>query len=131
MRRARVLLRDDRGSAVVEITMVAGLLTLVVLSVMQLALGLHVRNVLQDAAAEGARYGALAGSSPAAGVDRAQALIETAIGADYAQSVSATTTTVAGHPALQLTVQAPLPVLGLIGPTTLEVQGSAALETLE
>lgn len=124
-------LRDDRGSAVAEFTMVVGLLTLVVLSVMQLALGLHVRNVLQDAAAEGARYGALAGSSPAAGVDRAQALIETAIGSDYAQSISAATTTVAGHPSLQLTVQAPLPVLGLVGPTTLEVRGSAALETVE
>lgn len=124
-------LRDDRGSAVAEFTMVVGLLTLVVLSVMQLALGLHVRNVLQDAAAEGARYGALAGSSPAAGVDRAQALIETAIGSDYAQTITASTTTVAGHPALRLTVQAPLPVLGLIGPTTLEVQGSAALETLD
>lgn len=124
-------LRDERGSAVAELTMVVGLLTLVVLSVMQLALGLHVRNVLQDAAAEGARYGALAGSTPAAGVDRAQVLIETAIGSDYAQSVTAATTTVAGHPALQLTVQAPLPVLGLVGPTTLEVQGSAALETLD
>lgn len=124
-------LRDDRGSAVAEFTMVVGLLTLVVLSVMQLALGLHVRNVLQDAAAEGARFGALAGSTPAAGVDRAQALIETAIGSDYAQSISAATTTVAGHPALQLTVQAPLPVLGLVGPTTLEVRGSAALETVE
>lgn len=129
MRHGRSL-RDDRGSAVAEFTMVVGLLTLVVLSVMQLALGLHVRNVLQDAAAEGARYGALAGSSPAAGVDRAQALIETAIGSDYAQSITASTTTVAGHPALRLTVQAPLPVLGLVGPTTLEVQGSAALETL-
>lgn len=124
-------LRDDRGSAMAEFTMVVGLLTLVVLSVMQLALGLHVRNVLQDAAAEGARYGALVGSSPAAGIDRTRALIETAIGSDYARSITAATTTVAGHPALRLTVQAPLPVLGLVGPTTLEVQGSAALETLD
>lgn len=123
-------LRDDRGSAIAEFTMVAGLLTLIVLTIMQLALGLHVRNVLQDAAAEGARYGALAGSSPAAGVARAQTLIAVAIGPDFAQAVTATTSTVAGHPALQLTVRAPLPVLGLVGPTTLEVQGSAALETL-
>ncbi|QCR18922.1 TadE/TadG family type IV pilus assembly protein [Agrococcus sp. SGAir0287] len=130
MRRLRAL-GDDRGSAVAETAMVVGLLTLVVLSVMQLALGLHVRNVLQDAAAEGARYGALAGSSPAAGIARAQALVETAVGADYAQSVTATTTTVGGHPALRLTIEAPLPILGLVGPTTLEVHGSAALETLE
>ncbi|MFC7430746.1 MULTISPECIES: TadE/TadG family type IV pilus assembly protein [unclassified Agrococcus] len=125
-----VALRDDRGSAVAEFAMVASLLTLVVLSVMQLALGLHVRTVLQDAAAEGARYGALAGSSSEAGVERARVLIETAIGAEHAEDVTATPATVAGHPSLQITVRAPLPVLGLIGPTTLEVRGSAALETL-
>lgn len=126
-----VMLRDDRGSAVAEFAMVASLLTLVVLSVMQLALGLHVRTVLQDAAAEGARYGALTGSSPEAGVERARALIETAIGAEHAEYVTAASATVAGYPSLQITVRAPLPVLGLIGPSTLEVRGSAALETLE
>jgi Flp pilus assembly pilin Flp len=128
--RAWTLLRDERGSAIAEVAMVAALLTLVALSVMQLALGLHVRTVLQDAAAEGARHGALAGSSPQAGVERARLLITTAIGPEHAQAITAEPTTVAGHAALRLTVRAPLPLLGLIGPTTLEVHGSAALEPL-
>ncbi|GAA2172455.1 hypothetical protein GCM10009846_10440 [Agrococcus versicolor] len=130
MRAARTL-RDERGAAVAETAMVVGLLTLVALSVVQLALGLHVRTVLQDAAAEGARHGALAGSSAEAGVERARLLVTTSIGPEHAASITASTTTVAGHPALRLTVRAPLPVLGLVGPTTLEVQGSAALETLD
>ena len=40
------------------------------LAVVQLALALHVRNTVIDAAAEGARFASLAGSSPADGVAR-------------------------------------------------------------
>ena len=46
-----------------EFTLVGVLLTVLALAVVQLALALHVRNTLLDAAAEGARYAALAGSS--------------------------------------------------------------------
>ena len=50
--------------------MVGALLTVLTLSVMQLGLALHIRNTMQDAAAEGARYGALADNVPSDGVRR-------------------------------------------------------------
>lgn len=108
------------------------LLTALLLAVVQLALALHVRNTVLDAAAEGARYAALAGSTPAAGVERTRVLIGTAISADYARDVAASTTTVGDAPAIAVTVRTTLPVVGLIGPErALEVTGHAAIETIE
>jgi hypothetical protein len=100
--------------------------------VVQLALALHVRNTVLDAAAEGARYAALAGSSADAGVERTRDLISAAIAADYARDVQATTASVGGVPAVAITVRTTLPVVGLLGPERgLEVTGHAALETIE
>ena len=122
---------SERGSAPVEIVLVGGLLTLLTVSVLQLALALHVRSTLIDAAAEGARHAALADSSLAAGVERSRNLIGTAVGASYAREVSADLGTYAGHPVVVVTVRAPLPLLGLLGPDrVLEVSGRAALEPL-
>lgn len=102
------------------------------LAVVQLALALHVRNTVLDAAAEGARYAALAGSSPAAGVERTRELIGTAISPSYAGDVGASVTTIAGTPAMAVTVRTTLPVVGLLGPEHgLEVTGHAAVETIE
>ncbi len=99
---------------------------------MQLALALHVRNTVLDAAAEGARYAALAGSSPAAGVERTRLLIDAAIAADYAADVSAASATVGGVPAIAVTVRTSLPVIGLLGPErAMEVTGHAAIETID
>lgn len=121
---------DERGSAVAEFAMVAGLLVALVLSVIQLSLGLHVRATLADAAAEGARHASLIGADASAGMARTRELITAAIGADYAQRVSATTATVAGLETIEIRVAAPLPLLGLIGPVGLEVTGHAPLESL-
>nr|WP_157413556.1 TadE/TadG family type IV pilus assembly protein [Agromyces allii] len=123
---------DDRGSAVAEFTMVGVLLTVLALAVVQLALALHVRNTLLDAAAEGARYAALAGSSPSDGVARTRDLIDAAISADYAQQVAAATTSIGGVPAVEIRVRAALPVIGLLGISNgLEVAGHAPIETLD
>ncbi|MFE5672085.1 TadE/TadG family type IV pilus assembly protein [Agromyces sp. NPDC056523] len=125
-------LLDETGSAVAEFALVGVLLTALVLSVVQLALALHVRNTVLDAAAEGARYAALAGSSADAGVQRTRALIGAAISADYAGDISASTTSVAGVPAIAVSVRTTLPVVGLLGPERgLEVTGHAALEAIE
>ncbi|WP_277050321.1 TadE/TadG family type IV pilus assembly protein, partial [Ruania albidiflava] len=48
--------RAESGSALVDFLLVAVLVTVLVLGVVQLALVLHVRTVLIDSAAEGARY---------------------------------------------------------------------------
>nr|WP_231716034.1 TadE family protein [Arthrobacter zhangbolii] len=54
----------ERGSAVVDFVLVGALVGLVFMAVIQLALVLHVRNTLIDAAATGDRYGTLADRSP-------------------------------------------------------------------
>lgn len=128
----RVFLRDDRGSAPAEFVMVSGLLVALVLAVLQLALGLHVRNTVIDAAAEGAREAALAGSTDAAGVALTSRLIDLALGDDFAREISVGRSDWAGEPVAVITVHTTLPVLGLLGPTgALEVSGHAALETLD
>jgi len=109
--------------------MVAALLTLLTLAVLQLALVLHVRNTLQDAAAEGARVAALAGNSPQDGVRRTRRLIGTALGDGYARHVRYHRGSYLDHPAATIVVRAPLPVLGLLGGGDgLEVSGHAGLE---
>ncbi len=121
---------DERGSAVAEFTMVAALLVALVLAVIQLALALHVRATVADAAAEGARHATLVGAGPAAGIARTRELITTALGPGFAERVSATTASVAGVETIEIRVAAPLPVLGLVGPVGLEVRGHAPLESL-
>lgn len=125
-------LRDDAGSAVAEFVMVVTLLALLTLSVIQLGVTLLIRNTIVDAAAEGARFGALADNSLADGQARAAQLITTAIGPDYAEQVTASLGSYLGHPALTVTVRAPLPVIGFVGiEGALEVSGHAAIETLD
>ncbi|MDQ1526868.1 MAG: hypothetical protein QOG18_1481 [Microbacteriaceae bacterium] len=124
--------RHDDGSAVAEFAMVGGLLTVLTLSVIQLGLVLHIRNTVLDAAAEGARYGALADSSLSDGVARTRDLITVAIGASYARDVTASYGDYLGHPSATVTVRTPLPLIGLVGiDEGLEVVGHAAVEELE
>lgn len=112
--------------------MVSALLTVVTLSVLQLGLALHVRNTVLDAAAEGARFAALADNTPGDGVARTRDLISTALGPGYAADVTATTGRYLEHPAVIVTVRAPLPLLGLVGlDDGLEVSGHAAVETVD
>ena len=123
---------DERGSAPAEFAMVGALLTILTLSVMQLGLALFIRNTVVDAAAEGARFGALADSSAEGGIARARDLITTALGPSYASDITAATGSYLGHPAMIVTVRTPLPLIGLVGiEDGLEVSGRAAIETLD
>lgn len=127
----RTTLRDEAGSAVAEFVMVVSLLTFLTLMVMQLALALHIRNTVLDAAAEGARYAALADSSLPAGAQRTRDLITTAIGATYATDVVVQYEVSAGYPTVEVRVVAPLPLMGLLGvPRGLDVVAHAAVESL-
>lgn len=131
-RLVRSVAADERGSAVAEFTLVGVLLTVLALAVVQLALALHVRNTLLDAAAEGARFAALAGSSPADGMSRTRDLISAAISPDYATDVSVGTSSIGGVPAIEVTVRTTMPVIGLLGVERgLEVSGHAAIEALD
>ncbi|WP_441005505.1 TadE family protein [Arthrobacter sp. PsM3] len=120
---------DERGSAVVDFVLVGGLLTLFFLAIVQLTLVLHVRNTLIDAAASGARYGTLADRSAVDAKDRASQLISIALNPEFAQNVTTSEATYQGIRTLEVTVRAPLPVIGLIGPrAVLEVKGHAAIQ---
>jgi len=126
------LLRRDDGSAPVEFVLVGALLTVMTLSVLQLGLALHIRNTVIDAAAEGARYGALADNTLADGVARTQDLISTAVGPEYADDVTASYGSFLGAPSAVVTVRTPLPLFGLVGiDDGLEVSGHAAVEEIE
>lgn len=121
--------QGDRGSAPAEFVMVGALLTVLTLSVLQLALALHVRTTTLDAASEGARIAALAGSDLEAGVERTGRLVTAAIGERYARDVSAAYDEVGGVSTVAVTVRAPLPLIGMIGlDDGLEVVGHAAVE---
>ncbi|WP_166870249.1 TadE/TadG family type IV pilus assembly protein [Salinibacterium sp. ZJ450] len=123
---------DERGSAPAEFAMVGALLTVLTLSVIQLGLALHIRNTVLDAAAEGARYAALADTSPEQGADRTRQLISAAIGTGYAADVTVQLADHLGHPSAIVTVRTPLPLIGLVGiDGGLEVRGHAALERLD
>ena len=105
----------DGGSAVVDFALVAGLLTLVLVSVLQLAVVLHVRATVVDCAAEGARLGALADRTPADGAERTRELVTAALSPAYARDVSARTRDVGGRQVVEVRVRAPFPVAGLLG----------------
>ncbi|HSN38311.1 MAG TPA: TadE family protein [Arthrobacter sp.] len=109
--------------------MVGGLLTLFFLAIVQLTLVLHVRNTLVDAAASGARYGTLADRGAADARDRAAELIGVALSPEFARDVTTSEATFQGIRTLEVTIRAPLPVIGLIGPqAVLEVKGHAAIQ---
>ncbi|MGX5717718.1 TadE family protein [Arthrobacter sp. MAHUQ-56] len=119
----------ERGSAVVDFVLVGGLLTMFFLAIIQLTLALHVRNTLIDAAASGARYGTLADRNASDAVERTRSLIGTALNGSFAEDVSTSETDMQGIRVLEVTVRAPLPVIGLIGPRDmLEVTGHAAIQ---
>ena len=121
--------RDERGSAVVDFVMVGSLLTMFFLAIIQLTLVLHVRNTLIEAAASGARYGTLSDRVASDAEERAAMLIGTALNSDFAQDISTTEVTFRGLRTLEVTIKAPMPVIGLIGPRDLlEVKGHAAMQ---
>jgi hypothetical protein len=119
----------DRGSAVVDFVLVGGLLVLLFVAVLQLALALHVRNVLIDSAAQGARYGALAGHDAQDGAARTRELVTAELSSSYADHVSVDRVEVGGLALVDVRVAAPLPLVGLLGPAGhLVVHGHAPVE---
>lgn len=115
-----------------EFVLVATLLTALTLAVLQLGLALYVRNVVHDAAVEGAHVAALADTTIGEGVDRTRGIITRAVGDAYAGDVSAREIRAGGYDVVRVTVRTSLPVAGLFGiPQAMEVTGSAPVESLE
>lgn len=121
---------DDRGSSPVEFVLVGALLTTLTLGVLQFALAVYVRNVVHDAAVEGAHVAALADTEPGEGVQRTALVISRAVGRGYAQNVTVRETAALGVPTMEVTVRTTLPLIGLLGvPSGLEVTGRAPVES--
>ena len=130
--RPRPRLHGDPGAAVVDFVLVGALLTLLFLAVLQVALDFYVRNVLEAAVADGARYGANADiGSAQAGADRANELIRSSLGGSFARARAAVDgSSVDGAPVVGVTVSARLPLLAWflpVGPTV-TVTGHALQE---
>ena len=122
----------EKGSAVVEFTLILMILIPLVLGLMQVALVLHVRNTMTSAVSEGARTAAREGAAPAAGAAAARHMIAQTIAAHYASNVAAYSTVVAGSPGVEVTAQARVPALGLFGPSVeIRVRGRAIKESIQ
>ena len=112
-----------------DFALVGALLVLVLLAVLQLAVATHVRNTLVASAAEGAREAAAADRGLADGVRRTRELVDESLPRAYAADVTAWYEDDAGLRTAVVQVRAPLPVLGLVGPSAdLTVVGHALLE---
>ena len=134
--------RNEKGAAVVDFALVMPVLLVVFLLVFQLGLALHVRNTLLACATEGARAGARMEATPEDGVARTAELISGALSPNYASDITATTTSVGGVAVVEVTVRvlgadkvevtvrAPIPVIGLLGPDrALEIHARAFAES--
>ena len=114
-----------------DFILVGALLTALTLAVLQLGFAVYVRNVVHDAAVEGAHYAALADTSLADGADRTRLSITRAVGGSYAADITVGESSESGHPAAVVSVRTTLPVIGLLGvPYGLEVNASAPMESL-
>jgi|SRR6266568_3705962 len=70
-----VMRRGDDGAAVVEFVLIAVPLLFLLLAVLQVAVYLHLRNVVVASAAEGARYGANADRTTSDGAPFAEQVL--------------------------------------------------------
>lgn len=112
----------------VDFVLVGALVTVIFVALLQLALALHVRNTVADAASSAARYGALGDRTAADAQERAAYLVGTALGPNFVQDVSVSVETHNGLDVLRVSITAPLPLIGLFGPArSLEMSGHAVI----
>lgn len=123
---------DDRGSSPVEFVLVGTLLTVLTLGVLQFGLAVYVRNVVHDAAVEGAYHAALADTSPADGERRTRDIVSRTVGAEYASDVRVRELAASGGAVVEVTVRTTLPLVGFLGlPRSLEVTARAPAESFD
>ncbi len=122
---------EDRGSSPVDFVLVGALLTALTLAVLQLGFAVYVRNVVHDAAVEGAHYAALADTTLDDGAERTRLAISRAVGEAFTGDIVVSQSDRLGHPTAVVTVRTTLPIIGLIGvPYALEVDADAPMESL-
>lgn len=125
-------LRDEAGASPVEFVLVGTLLTVLTLGVLQFGLAVYVRNVVHDAAVEGAYHAALADTTLEDGARRTRDIVCRTIGGDYAADVTVRETSSLGEATVEVRVAATLPLVGLLGtPRSLEVTAHAPVESFD
>ncbi|WP_052127030.1 hypothetical protein [Dermabacter hominis] len=125
IRRLHRRLREERGNAVVEFPLIAALVVALGLSLLQLALFLHVRNGLTDIAVQSAYHGALLGNDPSDGLARASELAS----ARFQQLGDVDVEAREHAGVIEIKIHAALPLIGFFGPSNaLHVVGHAVDE---
>lgn len=119
-------LGNERGSAVAEFVMITTLLVLIAMTLVQLALVLHVRNTLIDAASNGAHYGALANRSAGDAEGRTRTLITESLHGGFASDIAVSTTNIGENQLVSVSVNTRVPLIGLLpNGWELHVEGEA------
>ena len=121
----------ERGNAPAEFVLVSALLVALVLGLLQVVMMGYVHHVLTSAAAEGARQASLLDVSDYRAREVTRNLISHSLSSRYAENIAFTTAIVEGVPSTQVTVTAPVPILGLWSSTgRVEVVAHAPLAPL-
>ena len=121
----------ERGNAPAEFVLVSALLVALVLGLLQVVMMGYVRHVLTSAAAEGARQASLLDVSDYRAREVTRNLISHSLSSRYAENIAFTAAIVEGVPSTQVTVTAPVPILGLWSSTgRVEVVSHAPLAPL-
>jgi len=94
----------ERGSAVVDFVLVSVLIVVLLLAVLQVAVYVHVRNVVTASAQEGARYAANADVDSALGAARTVEVVAGATSEQTAEGLSCTSAEEADASGLTLVV---------------------------
>lgn len=120
---------SDRGNVTAEFVMVSMLVLMLFGVVLQISFALYTHNILIDAASSGARYGTLLDRTSSDGVTRTEQIIQNSLPDIYRTSVSSSVVNAEGTQALEITVEATLPVVGPFGfDQGMEVSGHAIIQ---
>ncbi|QJC22162.1 pilus assembly protein [Arcanobacterium buesumense] len=118
------LAKREGGNAVVGFTATVGLLLIVTVTIVSLGLTWFAREVMKDSVALGARFAALDGASEEVARERTFELITTTLPPAFADDITITY----GPSWVIVRACAPAPVLGLLLPITIDVEGRATIE---
>ena len=124
----------ERGSAVVDFVLVSLVIVMLLLAVLQVAVYVHVRNVVTASAQEGARFAANADVDSGLGADRTVEIVGRATSAQTAGGLTCTSTEDVDTSGLTLVVvrcagSVPSLLAGLGNLLPLQVTGRAVKET--
>ncbi|MDO5727034.1 MAG: pilus assembly protein [Bowdeniella nasicola] len=124
--------RGERGGITVEFTLTLLLAIAVFAAITQLIFAMHVRAIVSDCLREGARHAALANGDLASGRDYTHQLLHASLNSAYSATVQVSLTREwrSGLEVVHANAEAPLPLVGLVGPErVMQLDAYAVSET--